>query len=153
MFEGCTEINDYIAEIFRMGLKESFTQIIDNSEIDGYYLSIPSRDKSKISKLNQWERLFVNIKTKSKRVYGELDTENIFSECLMWAYEELVDILSGNNENFPVDKDINILLEERDSEIASYVLRCVDLKLKTYISSQRNPIYHTKGVASVNLNA
>ena len=135
MFEGCLEINDYITEIFRMGLKESFTQIIDNSEIDGYYLSIPSRDKSKISKLNQWERLFVNIKTKSKRVYGELDTENIFSECLMWAYEEFVDILSGNNENFPVDKDINILLEERDSEIASYVLRCVDLKLKTYISS------------------
>src|SRR5574344_392355 len=72
MFEGCTEINDYITEIFRMGLKESFSQIIDNSEIDGYYLSIPSRDKSKISKLNQWERLFVNIKTKSKRVYGEL---------------------------------------------------------------------------------
>ena len=72
MFEGCTEINDYITEIFRMGLKESFTQIIDNSEIDGYYLSIPSRDKSKISKLNQWERLFVNIKTKSKRVYGEV---------------------------------------------------------------------------------
>ena len=61
MFEGCLEINDYITEIFRMGLKESFTQIIDNSEIDGYYLSIPSRDKSKISKLNQWERLFVNI--------------------------------------------------------------------------------------------
>ena len=141
MFEGCTEINDYITEIFRMGLKESFTQIIDNSEIDGYYLSIPSRDKSKISKLNQWERLFVNIKTKSKRVYGELDTENIFSECLMWAYEEFADILSGNNENFPVDKDINILLEERDSEIASYVLRCVDLKLKTYISSKRNPNY------------
>ena len=141
MFEGCTEINDYITEIFRMGLKESFTQIIDNSEIDGYYLSIPSRDKSKISKLNQWERLFVNIKTKSKRVYGELDTENIFSECLMWAYEEFVDILSGNNENFPIDKGINILLEERDSEIASYVLRCVDLKLKTYISSKWNPNY------------
>ena len=53
MFEGCLEINDYITEIFRMGLKESFTQIIDNSEIDGYYLSIPSREKSKISKLNQ----------------------------------------------------------------------------------------------------
>ena len=122
MFEGCSEINDYITEIFRMGLKESFTQIIDNSEIDGYYLSIPSRDKSKISKLNQWERLFVNIKTKSKRVYGELDTENIFSECLMWTYEEFADILSGNNENFPVDKDITILLEERASEIASYVL-------------------------------
>ena len=48
MFEGCLEINDYITEIFRMGLKESFTQIIDNSEIDGYYLSIPSRDKSKV---------------------------------------------------------------------------------------------------------
>ena len=47
MFEGCLEINDYITEIFRMGLKESFTQIIDNSEIDGYYLSIPSREKSK----------------------------------------------------------------------------------------------------------
>ena len=139
MFEGCSEINDYITEIFRMGLKESFTQIIDNSEINGYYLSIPSSDKSKISKLNQWERLFVNIKTKSKRVYGELDTENIFSECLMWAYEEFVDILSGNNENFPIDKGINILLEERDSEIASYVVRCVDLKLKTYISSKRNP--------------
>ena len=143
MFEGCLEINDYITEIFRMGLKESFTQIIDNSEIDGYYLSIPSREKSKISKLNQWERLFVNIKTKSKRVYGELDTENIFSECLMWAYEEFVDIFSGNNENFPVDKGINILLEERDSEIASYVLRCVDLKLKTYISSKRTIILIT----------
>ena len=147
MFEGCSEINDYITEIFRMGLKESFTQIIDNSEIDGYYLSIPSRDKSKISKLNQWERLFVNIKTKSKRVYGELDTENTFSECLMWAYEEFVDILSGNNENFPIDKDINTLLEERASGIASYVLRCVDLKLKTYISSKRNPNYisHQRG--------
>ena len=54
MYEACSEINDYITEIFTMGLKESFTQIIDNSEIDGYYLSIPSREKSKISKLNQW---------------------------------------------------------------------------------------------------
>ena len=147
MFEGCSEINDYITEIFRMGLKESFTQIIDNSEIDGYYLSIPSRDKSKISKLNQWERLFVNIKTKSKRVYGELDTENTFSECLMWAYEEFEYKLNGNNENFTIDKDINTLIKERDSGIASYVIRCVDLKLKSYISSTRNPNYisHQRG--------
>ena len=43
IFEGCLEINDYITEIFRMGLKESFSQIRDNSEIDGYYLSIPSK--------------------------------------------------------------------------------------------------------------
>ena len=65
----------------------------------------------------------------------------------MWAYEEFVDIFSGNNENFPIDKGINILLEEKDSEIASYVLRCVDLKLKTYISSKRNPNYisHQRG--------
>ena len=53
MFEGCTEINDYITEIFRMGLKESFTQIIDNSEIAvvsyvvSYFLSNHSNVLSK----------------------------------------------------------------------------------------------------------
>ena len=141
MFDNCNTINDYIEEIFRVGLQEQFGRVIDNVELEGYYLSIPSREKSSIKKLNQWQRLFVNIKTKSRKVYGETDTENTFGDCLMWAYEALVEILSGENENFPIESDIKTLLLERDTEICSYVLRFVELKLKTFINSKRNPNY------------
>lgn len=80
MFDNCKTINDYIEEIFRVGLQEQFGRVIDNVELEGYYLSIPSREKSSIKKLNQWQRLFVNIKTKSRKVYGETDTENTFGD-------------------------------------------------------------------------
>lgn len=141
MFTGCNTVNEYITRIFEIGLQQQYTKVIDNTEYEGYYLTIPSREKSNIKKLSQWQRLFVNIKTKSRKVYGETDTENTFGDCLMWAYEALYDILSGNNENFSTEQGINTLLIERDSEICSYVLRFVELKLKTFINSKRNPNY------------
>lgn len=141
MFENCREPNDYIEEIFKLGLIENYSKILNSTEIGGYYVGIPSRDKKEISKLSQWERLFVNIKTKSRKVYGETDTENTFAQCLLWAYEELLNIITDNNDLFPVDGDIKTLLEEREKDIAPYILTCVDLKLKTYISSKKNPNY------------
>ena len=141
MFEGCNSVNDYIEEIFKIGLKQQYEKTIDNAELNGYYLSDPSRDKSNIKNLNQWSRLFINIKTKSNKVYGEMDKENSFADCLFYAYEALVEILSGENENFPIESDIKALLLERDTEICSYVLRFVELKLKTFINSKRNPNY------------
>ena len=79
MFEGCKEINDYIEEIFRLGLKEDYSRIINSNEIEGYYLSIPSRNTKSIPNLSQWERLFINIKTKSARIYGN----KILRICLL----------------------------------------------------------------------
>ena len=125
MFEGCNSVNDYIEEIFKIGLKQQYEKTIDNAELNGYYLSVPSRNKENIKNLNQWARLFINIKTKSNKVYGEMDTENSFADCLLYAYECLFEILSGNNENFPIEQDIKTLLSERDSEICSYVLTFV----------------------------
>ena len=141
MFEGCNSVNDYIEEIFKIGLKQQYEKTIDNAELNGYYLSVPSRNQENIKNLNQWSRLFINIKTKSNKVYGEMDTENSFADCLLYAYECLFEILSGNNENFPIEQDIKTLLSERDSEICSYVLTFVSLKLKTFINSKRNPNY------------
>ena len=141
MFENCREPNDYIEDIFKNGLMINHSRIADGSEIDGYYLGIQSRPKNEISKLRQWERLFVNIKAKSKKVYGESDTENTFSQCLLWAYEELLNIVNGKNDKFPIEKDIKTLLLERENEIAPYILTCVEFKLKTYIGSKRNPNY------------
>ena len=141
MFEGCNSVNDYIEEIFKIGLKQQYEKTIDNAELNGYYLSVPSRNKENIKNLNQWARLFINIKAKSNKIYGEMDTENSFADCLLYAYECLFEILSGNNENFPIEQDIKTLLSERDSEICSYVLTFVSLKLKTFINSKRNPNY------------
>ena len=141
MFENCREPNDYIEEIFRLGLKENYGMMINGTDIDGYYLTIPSRNKSEVAKLRQWERLFVNIKTKSNKVYGELDNENMFSQCLLWVYEELSKVVNGDNPKFPITSTVKDLLEEKESEIAPYILTCVGLKLKTYIGSKRNPNY------------
>lgn len=141
MFENCREPNDYIEEIFKLGLKENYGMMINGSEIDGYYLTIPSRNKCEVGKLRQWQRLFVNIKTKSTRVYGELDTENMFAQCLLWAYEELLNIVTGKNDKFLIEKDIATLLLDRENEIVPYILTYVSLKLKTYIGSKRNPNY------------
>ena len=121
MFTGCNTVNEYITRIFEIGLQQQYTKVIDNTEYEGYYLTIPSREKSNIKKLNQYQRLFVNIKTKSRKVYGETDTENTFGDCLMWAYEALYDILSGDNENFSTEQGISTLLIERDGEICSYL--------------------------------
>lgn len=141
MFENCREPNDYIEVIFKNGLMINHSRIVDGSEIDGYYLNLQSRPKSQISKLRQWERLFVNVTTKSKKIYGELDTENSFAQCLLWVYEELLNIVNGQNDKFPIEKDIKTLLLERENEIVPYILTCVELKLKTYIGSKRNPNY------------
>ena len=109
MFDNCVTVNDYIEEIFRAGLKESESKVIDGSEINGYYLSVKSCQNSKVKKLNQWQRLIINIKSKSKKVYGETDTENTFADCMLYAYEALLEILSGENENFPIESDIKTL--------------------------------------------
>ena len=147
MFDNCVTVNDYIEEIFRAGLKESHSKTIDGSEISGYYLGVKSCQNSKVKKLNQWQRLIINIKSKSKKVYGETDTENTFADCMLYAYEALLEILSGENENFPIEHDIKTLLEQRSNEICSYVIRVVEMKQKTYINSKKNPNYivHQKG--------
>ena len=80
MFDKCNNVNDYIEEIFKIGLKQQYEKAIDNAELNGYYLSVPSRNKENIKNLNQWARLFINIKTKSNKVYGEMDTENSFAD-------------------------------------------------------------------------
>ena len=146
MFEGCKEINDYIEEIFKLGLKEDYGRIINSNEIEGYYLSIPSRNVKNIPNLSQWERLFINIKNKSAKIYGEQDTENIFAECLSWAYEELSKILRGDNPNFDTSEGLKKLLDTKECEIVAYILTCISLKLKTYMGSKRNPNYKIKQV-------
>lgn len=146
MFEGCREPNDYIEEIFRLGLKEDYSRIINSNEIEGYYLSIPSRNTSSIPNLSQWERLFINIKNKSTKIYGEQDTENMFAECLLWTYEELSKILRGDNPNFDTSKGMKHLIDTKECEIVAYILTCVSLKIKTYIGSKRNPNYKIKQI-------
>ena len=146
MFEGCIEINDYIEEIFKLGLKEDYSRIINSNEIEGYYLSIPSRNVKNIPNLSQWERLFINIKNKSTKIYSEQDTENILAECLSWTYEELSKILRGDNPNFDTSEGLKKLLDTKECEIVAYVLTCISLKLKTYIGSKRNPNYKIKQI-------
>lgn len=141
MFDNCVTVNDYIEEIFRAGLKESHSKTIDGSEIEGYYLSVKSCQNSKVKKLSQWQRLIINIKSKSKKVYGSTDNENDFADCLMWAYECLLDILSGQNDKFPITSNIKTLLDERANDICSYVIRYVENCQRTYINSKKNPNY------------
>ena len=50
-------------------------------------------------------------------------------------------MVNGNNPKFPITSTVKDLLEEKESEIAPYILTCVGLKLKTYIGSKRNPNY------------
>ena len=48
MFTGCNTVNEYITRIFEIGLQQQYTKVIDNTEYEGYYLTIPSREKSNI---------------------------------------------------------------------------------------------------------
>ena len=147
MFDGCITVNDYISRIFEVGLKQSYSKTIDNSEVSGYYLGVKSCPNSKVKDLDQWRRLFINLKSKTKKIYGSTDNENDFANNMAWAYECLLEILSGENENFPIESDIKTLLEQRSNEICSYVIRVVEMKQKTYINSKKNPNYivHQKG--------
>ena len=133
--------------LFEVGLKQSYSKTIDNSEVNGYYLGVKSCPNSKVKDLDQWRRLFINLKSKTKKIYGSTDNENDFANNMAWAYECLLEILSGENENFPIEHDIKTLLEQRSNEICSYVIRVVEMKQKTYINSKRNPNYivHQKG--------
>ena len=45
MFTGCNTVNEYITRIFEIGLQQQYTKVIDNTEYEGYYLTIPSREK------------------------------------------------------------------------------------------------------------
>ena len=140
MFTDCTTVNDYIETIFRVGLQERDMMVIDGTEYHGYYLKVPYRKVD--NNLTCWERLFVNLKSKSGKLYGNNDTENAFADCLLWTTEYLKDILEGNNENFSIEQGIETLLTTEGEKIVNYIQKHVDLQLKSFINTNKCP-YHT----------
>lgn len=145
MFTDCITVNDYIETIFRIGLQERDMIVVDGTEYYGYYLKAPYAKAD--NSLTCWETLFVNLKSKSGKIYGNNDTENTFGDCLLWVTECLKDILEGNNENFPIGQGIDTLLTTRGEEIVKYTQKYVDQKIKKAICTSKNPYNTTNEIS------
>ena len=82
--------NEIIQEIFRGGLQERFNKIDkEGQELLGYYLMCPNRTYVEIRNMKQLERIFVNLKTKAGKMYGDTnnsDFENQLREGYMYLY-------------------------------------------------------------------
>lgn len=147
-------INKIITDIYRQGLKEQYSKIVDGQEIFGYYL-LPKYNQNlsyeQLSNLPQLERIFVNVKAKAKKIYGltnACDFENQWQEGLMYLYQAMYSIFSGQAN---VEKDLivntvediyKITNDERlVKKLCSWCITFVDRCFKTFMKSKANPDY------------
>lgn len=148
--------NEIITEIFRGGLQERFNKIDkEGQELLGYYLMCPNRTYVEIRNMKQLERIFVNLKTKAGKMYGDTnnsDFENQLSECYMYLYMALDEVFSGiaNVEDelrVETEEDIyRIINDERlASKLCRYCITYIDMKMKTLIKQKSNPDYYYCG--------
>ena len=136
-------INEIITNIFKQGLIEKTTKIDRDGEIFGYYLICPNRSYEEIRELPQMERIFVNCRTKASKIYGQTmasDFENQFSESLMYLYQAMYSVFTGQAN---VEKDLvvetvedihRIIGNERlASKLCRYCITYVDMCFRTYM--------------------
>lgn len=137
-------INEIITDIFKKGLVEKTSKIDkDGQELFGYYLICPNKSYEEIRELPQMERIFINAKTKALKIYGntmQSDFENQWSESLMYLYQAMYTVFSGQAN---VEKDLivesvedihRIISNERlASKLCRYCITYVDMCFKTYM--------------------
>ena len=147
-------INEIITDIYMNGLKLSYSKYQDNQLLTGYYLNSKYRDNmphEKITQLPQLERIFINVKSKAKKVYGPTnlsDFENQWSEALTYLYEAFYSVFSGSakvEEALTVSSTDDIYRIINDEKLAAklcrYSITYVDMKFKTYLKRKSNPDY------------
>lgn len=148
------KINEIITDIYRQGLKEQMSKIVDGQEIFGYYL-LPKYNQNlsyeQLSSLPQLERIFVNVKAKAKKIYGltnACDSENQWQEGLMYLYQAFYSVFSGMAN---VEKDLVVNTvediyriinnEKLVKKLCSFCIVYVDRCFKTFMKSKSNPDY------------
>jgi hypothetical protein len=149
-----TTINTIITDIYRAGLKEQFFKYKDGQILYGYYLQPKYQDNinyEKLVNLPQLERIFINVKSKAKKIYGKTNTsdfENQWSEALLYLYSALESVFSGSANVDPdlivntVDDIYNIITNEKlASKLCRYCITFVDMKFKTFMKQKGNPDY------------
>lgn len=136
--------NEIIESIFRGGLQVRNNKIDkEGQELLGFYLSIPNKSYNEIKNLPQLERIFINLKTKASKIYGETmnsDFENQLSEAYMYLYMAFDEVFSGVanvEDDLRVKEEADIYRIINDERLASKLCRwCityVDMKFKTYM--------------------
>ena len=163
-------INAIITNIYEAGLKINYSKYQDNQLLSGYYLQSKYRDNityEELALLPQLERVFINIKSKAKRVYGptnQSDFENQWGEALLYLYEALYDVFSNNNPKVEeslivhtIDDIHHIISDEKlASKLCRYCITYVDRCFKTLLKLKSNPDYYysnkknNKGFIAVN---
>ncbi len=163
-------INAIITDIYEAGLKINYSKYQDNQLLSGYYLQSKYRDNisyEELALLPQLERIFINIKSKAKKVYGPTnvsDFENQWGEALLYLYEALYDVFSNNNPKVEdvlivntVDDIYRIISDEKlASKLCRYCITYVDRCFKTLLKLKSNPDYYysnkkdNKGFVAVN---
>lgn len=163
-------INAIIANIYEAGLKINYSKYQDNQLLSGYYLQSKYRDNisyEELALLPQLERIFINIKSKAKKVYGPTnlsDFENQWGEALYYLYMALYDVFSNNNPKVEdvllvntVDDIYHIISDEKlASKLCRYCITYVDRCFKTLLKLKSNPDYYysnkkgNKGFVAVN---
>lgn len=147
-------INEIITDIYKNGLKEQYSKIVDGQEIFGYYLMPKYQDNigyEQLASLPQLERIFINVKSKARRIYGKTnacDFENQWSEGLMYLYIAFYKVFSGqaNVEKSliveTVDDIYRIINDNRlVSKLCSWAITYCDMCFKTFMKSKGNPDY------------
>ena len=152
-------INYYITLIFQNGLKITYDKYSDGEMLQGYYLmpkyNENNLDYDKLTQMRQLERIFVNLKTKAKKMFGatnQADFENQWGEALAYLTEALTNVFSGTakvEEALQVKSRPDIIRIISDEKLASklcrYCITYVDLKFKTLMKSHGNPDYYYYG--------
>ena len=145
--------NEIITKLIEDNCKTSLSKTVDGDEIYGFYLEPKHRntDPVAIANMKQIPRLFGNLIGKASSMYGktnESDWMNQWCECLMYLYEGLEKVFSGEVqiENYSVDtvEDIWDMIndEKKASHLCMFVITFVDRKIKTLIKSKANPDYY-----------
>ena len=137
-------INEIITDIYKKGLIERTSKIDkDGQELFGYYLICPNRSYGEIRELPQMERIFINCRTKALKIYGntmQSDFENQFSESLMYLYQAMYSVFSGQanvERDLIVEniEDIHRIIgnEKLASKLCKYCITYVDMCFRTYM--------------------
>jgi hypothetical protein len=149
-------INHYITQIFENGLKITYDKYSDGETLQGYYLmpkyNENNLDYNQLTQMKQLERIFVNLKAKARKMYGntnKADFENQWAEALAYLTEALINVFSGTakvEEALQVESADDIIriisTEKLASKLCRYCITYVDLKFKTLMKSKGNPDYY-----------
>lgn len=150
----CKTEKEIINTIFEVAYNEKYMQVYEKKIIDGYYIELKNVDPNKFNELHPFYKLPFVVESKGKNIIlGDTnisDNENRLQEARGTLSYVLFSVFRGANNDKLEDKlkinsvdDIKrIIADDRLSKkMYRYILKYVDLSLRTYTHQKSNPDY------------